>query len=68
MKPGDLIRYHWAHAPNSRISGVVLQIVDQCIPGIKYSVEILQGDMRYWFDVWEDEEEFQKIEVVNEAQ
>lgn len=66
MKPGDLVQFTWGSSPDTLVRGIVLQTVKPGIPGIKYSVEILEGEMRYWYDVWEDEK-IQKFEVLSET-
>jgi hypothetical protein len=66
MKPGDLVRFKWAH--DKTVVGVVLTV--QPPPnyhrGIDFTMEILESDGRkFTYDVWRNDE--QDWEVLSEA-
>jgi len=66
MKPGDLVRFKWAH--DKTVVGVVLTV--QPPPnyhsGIDFTMEILEsGGRKFKYDVWRNDE--QDWEVLSEA-
>ena len=66
MKPGDLVRFKWAH--DKTVVGVVLTV--QPPPnyhsGIDFTMEILEsGGRKFKYDVWRNDEH--DWEVLSEA-